>query len=79
MLYPRSCYKYFAGFPGYAQYSTDGLKDIDKLVIDYLQQHSNMLWLKLYTLTMCDWVQESEAGFFLDLARDGVVDLEVEK
>lgn len=28
--------------PGYAQYSTDGLKDIDKLVIDYLQQHSDM-------------------------------------
>ncbi|XP_045821402.1 replication protein A 32 kDa subunit A-like [Trifolium pratense] len=28
--------------PGYAQYSTDGLKDIDKLVIEYLQQHSDM-------------------------------------
>ncbi|XP_050888701.1 replication protein A 32 kDa subunit A [Lathyrus oleraceus] len=29
--------------PGYTQYSTDGLKDCDKLVIDYLQQHSSML------------------------------------
>ncbi|CAI8612158.1 unnamed protein product [Vicia faba] len=29
--------------PGHTQYSTDGLKDCDKLVIDYLQQHSNML------------------------------------
>lgn len=28
--------------PGYAQYSVDGLKDCDKLVIDYLQQHSDM-------------------------------------
>ncbi|XP_004498588.1 replication protein A 32 kDa subunit A [Cicer arietinum] len=28
--------------PGYAQYSTDGLKDCDKLVIEYLQQHSDM-------------------------------------
>lgn len=28
--------------PVYAQYSVDGLKDCDKLVIDYLQQHSDM-------------------------------------
>ncbi|CAJ1972190.1 unnamed protein product [Sphenostylis stenocarpa] len=28
--------------PAYAQYSVDGLKDCDKLVIDYLQQHSDM-------------------------------------
>ncbi|RDX73210.1 Replication protein A 32 kDa subunit A [Mucuna pruriens] len=28
--------------PAYAQYSMDGLKDYDKLVIDYLQQHSDM-------------------------------------
>ncbi|RYR05629.1 hypothetical protein HN51_041907 [Arachis hypogaea] len=28
--------------PGYAQYSVDGLKDCDKLVMDYLQQHSDM-------------------------------------
>ncbi|XP_020202714.1 replication protein A 32 kDa subunit A [Cajanus cajan] len=28
--------------PGYAQYSVDGLKDCDKLVIDYLHQHSDM-------------------------------------
>ncbi|KAJ1425771.1 hypothetical protein SESBI_10849 [Sesbania bispinosa] len=28
--------------PGYAQYSVDGLKDCDKLVIDYLKQHSDM-------------------------------------
>ncbi|KAK7384830.1 hypothetical protein VNO78_30533 [Psophocarpus tetragonolobus] len=27
--------------PGYAQYSVDGLKDCDKLVMDYLQQHSD--------------------------------------
>ncbi|KAL5054022.1 hypothetical protein RYX36_034704, partial [Vicia faba] len=29
--------------PEHTQYSTDGLKDCDKLVINYLQQHSNML------------------------------------
>lgn len=28
--------------PAYAQYSVDGLKDCDKLIIDYLQQHSDM-------------------------------------
>lgn len=28
--------------PAYAQYGVDGLKDCDKLVIDYLQQHSDM-------------------------------------
>ncbi|XP_014503754.1 replication protein A 32 kDa subunit A isoform X1 [Vigna radiata var. radiata] len=28
--------------PAYVQYSVDGLKDCDKLIIDYLQQHSDM-------------------------------------
>ncbi|KAK7377313.1 hypothetical protein VNO80_02736 [Phaseolus coccineus] len=28
--------------PTYAQYSVDGLKDCDKLIIDYLQQHSDI-------------------------------------
>ncbi|KAE9586482.1 putative replication factor A protein [Lupinus albus] len=31
-----------SSIPAYAQYSVDGLKDCDKLVIDYLQQHSDM-------------------------------------
>lgn len=28
--------------PGYVQYSTDGLKDIDKLVLNYLEKHSHI-------------------------------------
>ncbi|XP_019447508.1 PREDICTED: replication protein A 32 kDa subunit A-like [Lupinus angustifolius] len=31
-----------SSIPAYAQYGVDGLKDCDKLVIDYLQQHSDM-------------------------------------
>ncbi|XP_019457364.1 PREDICTED: replication protein A 32 kDa subunit A-like [Lupinus angustifolius] len=31
-----------SSIPAYAQYSVDGLKDCDKLVIEYMQQHSDM-------------------------------------
>ncbi|CAJ1972188.1 unnamed protein product [Sphenostylis stenocarpa] len=31
--------------PAYAQCSVDGLKDCDKLVIDYLQQHSEFRYV----------------------------------